>query len=63
MLFEFAFGTREGLVPPVRTNADPIAMRALDVEAPFHKFQFDLTLNSIEASEPATDFDRARAAT
>ncbi|MFG6441989.1 catechol 1,2-dioxygenase [Roseateles sp. LKC17W] len=59
---DFAFGTREGLVPPVRTNADPVAMQALGVDQPFHEISFDFDLLSDEVKAPATDFARPRAA-
>lgn len=59
---DFAFGTREGLVPPVRTNADPAAMLALGVDQPFHEISFDFDLLSAEVKAPATDFARPRAA-
>lgn len=59
---DFAFGTREGLVPPVRTNADPAAMQALGVDQPFHEISFDFDLLTDEVKAPATDFARPRAA-
>ncbi|PXW97429.1 catechol 1,2-dioxygenase [Sphaerotilus hippei] len=59
---DFAFGTRDGLVPPIRLNADPAAMRALEVDRPFHEIEFDFTLHADQAHAPATDFDRPRAA-
>ncbi|MBI3350461.1 MAG: catechol 1,2-dioxygenase [Burkholderiales bacterium] len=59
---DFAFGTREGLVPPVHTNADPAAMQALGLDKPFHEISFDFRLHSAEVKAPATDFARPRAA-
>ena len=59
---DFAFGTREGLVPPVRTNAEPSAMKALGVDKPFHEIAFDFDLLTDEVKAPATDFARPRAA-
>lgn len=59
---DFAFGTREGLVPPIHTNSDAAAMKALGVDRPFYEIQFDFTLHAEKDSVPATDFARARAA-
>lgn len=59
---DFAFGTREGLVPPIRTNSDAAAMKALEVSQPFFEIEFDFTLHAEQAQAPATDFDRPRAA-
>jgi catechol 1,2-dioxygenase len=59
---DFAFGTREGLVPKVYTNNDRAAMQALNVDKPFYEIQFDFTLHAEQASAPATDFARPRAA-
>lgn len=59
---DFAFGTREGLVPPVRTNSEPAAMQALGVDKPFHEISFDFDLLTDEVKAPATDFARPRAA-
>jgi catechol 1,2-dioxygenase len=59
---DFAFGTRQGLVPPIHTNGDAAAMQALGVNQPFHEIHFDFTLNVDKASVPATDFARPRAA-
>lgn len=59
---DFAFGTREGLVPKVYTNNDRAAMNALNVDKPFYEIKFDFTLHAELANAPATDFDRPRAA-
>lgn len=59
---DFAFGTREGLVPPVRVNSDAAAMQALGVDKPFHEISFDFDLLTDEVKAPATDFARPRAA-
>lgn len=59
---DFAFGTRDGLVPPVRRNEDPAAMRQLGVDRPFHEIDFDFELQSDEVRAPVTDFARPRAA-
>lgn len=59
---DFAFGTREGLVPKVYTNNDRAAMQALNVDNPFHEIDFDFTLHAEQPRAPATDFARPRAA-
>jgi catechol 1,2-dioxygenase len=59
---DFAFGTREGLVPPIHTNNDAAAMQTLGVDKPFYEIKFDFTLHADKDSVPATDFDRPRAA-
>ncbi|WP_028998303.1 catechol 1,2-dioxygenase [Azohydromonas australica] len=59
---DFAFGTREGLVPPIHTNTDRAAMQALGVAKPFYEIKFDFTLHADKDSVPATDFQRPRAA-
>lgn len=59
---DFAFGTREGLVPPVRINAQAEAMKALGVDKPFYEIQFDFKLHAEALQAPATDFERPRAA-
>lgn len=59
---DFAFGTRQGLVPPVHTNSDPAAMAALGVDKPFHEIKFDFTLHAAQGNAPATAFNRPRAA-
>lgn len=58
---DFAFGTREGLVPKIRTNSDRAAMLALNVDKPFHEIEFDFSLLGEKDQAPATDFKRPRA--
>jgi catechol 1,2-dioxygenase len=58
---DFAFGTRQGLVPPIHTNGDAAAMQALGVDEPFFEIHFDFTLHADKSSVPATDFVRPRA--
>jgi catechol 1,2-dioxygenase len=58
---DFAFGTRQGLVPPIHTNGDAAAMQALGVDEPFFEIKFDFTLHADKSSVPATDFVRPRA--
>jgi catechol 1,2-dioxygenase len=57
---DFAFGTREGLVPKVYTNNDRDAMRALSVDKQFYEIKFDLTLHAEQPRVSAKDFARWR---
>jgi catechol 1,2-dioxygenase len=59
---DFAFATREGLVPDVRHVSDPAAIRARGAGRPFAEIGFGFTLT--EAREGLTDgeVERARAA-
>jgi catechol 1,2-dioxygenase len=59
---DFAFGTREGLVPPIKTISDAAAMKALEVSKPFYEINFDFTLHAERVQAPDSDFDRPRAA-
>ncbi len=59
---DFAFGTRDGLIPPIQTNSDPAAMAALGTDKPFHEITFDFSLNTAEVKAPETDIARLRAA-
>ncbi|MFY9812478.1 catechol 1,2-dioxygenase [Aquabacterium sp.] len=59
---DFAFGTREGLVPPVKTNSDAAAMAALGTDKPFYEIEFNFDMQPAKAEAPVTDFDRPRAA-
>lgn len=59
---DFAFGTREGLVPPVKTNSDAAAMAALGTAKPFYEIEFNFDMQPAKVEAPATDFARPRAA-
>ena len=59
---DFAFGTREGLVPPVKTNSDAAAMKALETSKPFFEIEFNFDMQPLKAEAPDTDFARPRAA-
>ncbi|HYR26461.1 MAG TPA: catechol 1,2-dioxygenase [Aquabacterium sp.] len=59
---DFAFGTREGLVPPVKTNSDPAAMAALGTDKPFYEIEFNFDMQPAKSEAPVTDFARPRAA-
>ncbi len=59
---DFAFGTREGLVPPVKTNSDAAAMAALGTDKPFYEIEFNFDMQPAKVEAPVTDFARPRAA-
>ena len=61
---DFAFATREELIPGVTRNEDPDAMREHGLNAPFVEIQFDFALHRETASVPDTVIvrDHARAA-
>lgn len=58
---DFAFATRDGLVPPVRRSTDPAAIRARGVDAPFAEITFDFVLNRAVEGAPDTVVRRAHA--
>jgi catechol 1,2-dioxygenase len=59
---DFAFASREGLVPPIHHISDPseIAKRGLD--KPFASIDFDFHLLAEKPEAPAAEVERARAA-
>jgi len=59
---DFAFATRDGLVPPITRSADPAAMAARGLDRPFASIDFDFHLRRAEAALPADDVVRIRAA-
>ncbi|MFN3887023.1 MAG: catechol 1,2-dioxygenase [Aquabacterium sp.] len=59
---DFAFGTREGLVPAVKKIDDPAAAAQFDLSGPFLQIDFDFTVHAEAPAAPATDFARPRAA-
>jgi catechol 1,2-dioxygenase len=59
---DFAFGTRDGLIPPIKLVNDPAALRALEVSQPYHQIDFDFNLLAEVPAAPDTDFQRPRAA-
>jgi catechol 1,2-dioxygenase len=58
---DFAFATRDGLIPPVRRQTDPEAIRARGLNAPFAEITFDFTLHMEQAAAPNTVVHRAHA--
>lgn len=59
---DFAFATREGLVPPIRRIDDPAQLDALRLDRPFASIDFDFRLAREHAALPAADVERTRAA-
>ena len=58
---DFAFATRDGLIPEVRRSADPAEVRARDLNAPFAEITFDFVLHRERANAPKTVVTRAHA--
>jgi catechol 1,2-dioxygenase len=58
---DFAFATRDGLIPAVRRSTDPAAIRARGVDAPFAEITFDFVLNRAVEGAPDTVVHRAHA--
>lgn len=56
---DFAFGTREGLVPPLARVTDPAILRAREVDAPFYAIDFDFDLLAHGEGLPADQIERA----
>ena len=49
---DFAFATREGLIPEVVRHTDPAEIKARGLEAPFATIHFDFELNREAANLP-----------
>jgi catechol 1,2-dioxygenase len=58
---DFAFATRDGLIPEVRRFADPAEVRARGLTAPFAEIAFDFVLHRERASAPNTAVTRRHA--
>jgi catechol 1,2-dioxygenase len=58
---DFAFATRDGLIPEVRRSGDPAEARARGLNAPFAEIAFDFVLHRERADAPNTVVRRARA--
>jgi catechol 1,2-dioxygenase len=58
---DFAFATRDGLIPEVRPCADPAEVRARGLNAPFAEITFDFVLHRERADAPNTVVTRAHA--
>lgn len=59
---DFAFASREGLVPPIEHIAAPAQLKAHGVDRPFASIDFDFRLNAENAVAPAVEVERVRAA-
>ena len=59
---DFAFASREGLVPPVTRVEDPAAIAARGVNKPFMSIDFDFHLHNEVADAPSAVVERPRAA-
>jgi len=58
---DFAFATRDGLIPPVVRVTDPAAIHAHGLNAPFARIEFDFVMHRDHAVAPATIVNRAHA--
>jgi catechol 1,2-dioxygenase len=58
---DFAFGTREGLIPEVRRVTDAAAIRDRGLNAPFAEITFDFVLHRAAQGVPDTIVHRAHA--
>jgi catechol 1,2-dioxygenase len=59
---DFAFATRDGLVPAVTRVTDAAAIEALGVDKPYAAIRFNFTLHADHANAPQADVARQRAA-
>jgi catechol 1,2-dioxygenase len=59
---DFAFASREGLVPPITRIGDPAQLDARRLDKPFASIDFDFHLYRETAAAPAADVERPRAA-
>jgi catechol 1,2-dioxygenase len=59
---DFAFASREGLVPPVIQVDDPAALAERGVDKPFASIDFDFHLHREVAEAPPAQVERQRAA-
>ena len=58
---DFAFASREGLVPQVNEVTDPAAIEKYGFDKPFASIDFDFRLSKEMEAAPETDIDRRRA--
>ena len=59
---DFAFASREGLVPSVNRVSDPEELARRGLDKPFASIDFDFRLLADKANAPAAEVERARAA-
>jgi catechol 1,2-dioxygenase len=58
---DFAFATRDGLIPAVRRSTDPAVIQARGLNAPFAEITFGFILHPDSASAPKTEVTRPHA--
>jgi catechol 1,2-dioxygenase len=58
---DFAFGTRDGLIPEVRRVTDAAAIQARGLNAPYAEIAFDFVLHPETAAAPSTVVRREHA--
>ncbi|ABS69578.1 catechol 1,2-dioxygenase [Xanthobacter versatilis] len=58
---DFAFATRDGLIPAVERNQDPDAIAEAGLNAPFARIAFDFELRSEALALPSAEVQRPRA--
>lgn len=58
---DFAFATRDGLIPEVRRVSDAAAVRAKGLNAPYAEITFDFVLHAESAAAPGTVVHREHA--
>jgi catechol 1,2-dioxygenase len=58
---DFAFATRDGLIPAVRRVTDAAAIKARGLDAPYAEIGFDFVLHPETAAAPNTAIERAHA--
>lgn len=58
---DFAFATRDGLVPPITRVADPARLDALQLDQPYASIDFDFHLSRDSAALPTAQVERPRA--
>jgi catechol 1,2-dioxygenase len=59
---DFAFASREGLVPAVNRVADAAAIKARGLDRPYAEIDFDFRLYAERQAAPAAEVERVRAA-
>jgi len=59
---DFAFATREGLVPPITKVSDAVELAKYKLEGEFAHIEFDFVLNKERSDVASTEVERARAA-
>jgi catechol 1,2-dioxygenase len=58
---DFAFATRDGLIPDVARHDNPTEIRACGLSAPFATIRFDFELHPVSAGLRSTEVQRPRA--